>query len=159
MLLDQEHRLGASITRSPLVVNVVSAESTNRNDKKKTLLIWQICTKKGHSTLNYYNCFILIHRGFRQPTLITGHLPHLLRRSFAMTSDRVILWFPDLGATNHIMPDSNYITSSMILTADGVRCKSLVYVQRNNLKLNDILLVPSANKNLLSVHKLCQDNN
>lgn len=136
-------QLGVSITRLPLVVNVASVESKNRDDKKNTLLIFQICTKKGHSTLNYYHRFNSSRFPTNNNNCRLSSTTSQVSVKVTTTSDCVTLWYPNSRATHHITHHSDYITSSCqgggkstILTADGSPLliemfgNSLVFVQR-----------------------------
>lgn len=81
------------------------------------------------------------------------------------------MWYPDSGVTNHVTTnvvnihtlDSSPSTSG-ILTANGNRVSvensghSSFLVGRNILKLDKILHVPDVKKNLISVKRLCHDN-
>lgn len=80
--------------------------------------------------------------------------------------------YVDSGATHHLTADasniasaSSYGGSESVTTANGEGMQihktgsSLVQVPNNNFTLKDILHVPLASQNLISVHKFTRDNN
>jgi histone deacetylase 1/2 len=80
-------------------------------------------------------------------------------------------WYYDTGATEHLTGQLNKLSThdtyhwqDCVRTADGSGMHishighSTVHTPHNTFKLNDILHVPSASKNLLSVHKFTLDN-
>ncbi|KAL3597124.1 hypothetical protein D5086_008761 [Populus alba] len=82
------------------------------------------------------------------------------------------VWLTDSGATNHMTVDVNnltlaspYPTADTIHTANGEGLtishvgQSIINSSMSSLKLNSMLLVPQITQNLLSVHRLCLDNN
>ncbi|KAM1354495.1 hypothetical protein PS2_028626 [Malus domestica] len=82
------------------------------------------------------------------------------------------VWLTDSGATNHMTADlSNlslatpYPSTEMIETANGEGLSvshvgsSVLQTSAHKLKLNSVLCVPKLTQNLLSVHRLCLDNN
>lgn len=82
------------------------------------------------------------------------------------------IWYPDTGATTHIVGTGKLIQhfspiqgNSVVLVANGQLMpvvKSGNFIAKTNQKeliLDNMLLVPSASKNLLSVQRLCADNN
>lgn len=79
--------------------------------------------------------------------------------------------YPDSGATNHITTDPGNITTHIgtegnvsITIANGSPLPitnsgySVFTLQDNDFRMNNILLVPNATKNLMSVKCLCLDN-
>jgi hypothetical protein len=81
-------------------------------------------------------------------------------------------WCTDTGATDHITSELNKLTmrekyggSDQVHTASGSGMpishigQSTIHTQDRDLVLKDVLHVPSASKNLLSVHKFTYDNN
>lgn len=90
-----------------------------------------------------------------------------------MPSDSQV-WYPDSGATHHITLDpqhltqySNYAGSEQVHMGNGqgLTISSIGTSQFSSpfnsvvvLKLNDLLLVPSITKNLVSVSKFAKDN-
>lgn len=81
-------------------------------------------------------------------------------------------WYTDNGSTDHITSELEKITihdkyngQDQIHTANGSGMKissnghSILHTPQKDLHLNNILHVPSARKNLVSVHRLASDNN
>ncbi|KAM1292162.1 hypothetical protein ACFX2H_018990 [Malus domestica] len=82
------------------------------------------------------------------------------------------IWLTDSGATNHMTADfSNlsmatpYPSNETVQTANGEGLQishigsSIIPTPVQPLKLNSILYVPRLSHNLLSVHRICLDNN
>jgi histone deacetylase 1/2 len=82
------------------------------------------------------------------------------------------VWLTDSGATNHMTADLNnltlaspYPTADTIYTANGEGLtvshvgQSIINSSMSSFKLDSVLLVPQLTQNLLSVHRLCLDNN
>jgi hypothetical protein len=80
-------------------------------------------------------------------------------------------WYTDTGATDHITSELEKLTArdkyhgnDQIHTANGAGMEikhighSIVHTPSRNLHLKNILHVPTATKNLVSVHKLAKDN-
>jgi histone deacetylase 1/2 len=80
-------------------------------------------------------------------------------------------WYTDTGATDHITAElsklsthDKYQGQDRVCTAEGTGMHishighSVLCTPHNSFKLNNILHVPSASKNLLSVHKFTLDN-
>ncbi|KAK2420319.1 putative mitochondrial protein [Trifolium repens] len=84
-------------------------------------------------------------------------------------------WYPDSGASHHVTPDASNLSdaaslpgSDQVLMGNGQGLTinsigSMCFTSQTNLKtsltLNNLLLVPSITKNLMSVSKFAQDNN
>ncbi|KAB2595380.1 hypothetical protein D8674_030830 [Pyrus ussuriensis x Pyrus communis] len=81
-------------------------------------------------------------------------------------------WLADSGASNHMTADlqnlslaSPYPTTELVQTANGEGLtvshigSSVIKPSTYPIKLNSVLYVPQLTHNLLSVHKLCLDNN
>jgi hypothetical protein len=81
-------------------------------------------------------------------------------------------WYSDSGAMDHITGELHKLTTQekykgrdRVHTADGNGMVishtgySKLHTPHSTLHLHDILYVPNASKNLLSVHKLCLNNN
>ncbi|KAM1762795.1 hypothetical protein ACFX12_005393 [Malus domestica] len=82
------------------------------------------------------------------------------------------VWITDSGATNHMTADfsnlslaSPYPTNEVIQTANGEGLhvshigNAVIKPSMHPIKLNSVLYVPKLSQNLLSVHKICLDNN
>jgi hypothetical protein len=81
-------------------------------------------------------------------------------------------WYMDSGATDHIMSELNklairdkYNGAEKVHTTSGSSmeishtCKSFSHTPTHTFKLCNILHVPKAIKNLLSIHSFALDNN
>lgn len=82
------------------------------------------------------------------------------------------VWLTDSGATNHMTADlanlslaSPYPSTETIHTANGEGLTvshighSTLHSSISPIKLHSVLCVPQITQNLLSVHRLCLDNN
>jgi hypothetical protein len=80
-------------------------------------------------------------------------------------------WYPDTGATEHITSELNklliankYHGQDKVHTADGTGMEishigdSILSTPHGSFKLKNILHIPNASKNLLSVHRFTLDN-
>ena len=80
-------------------------------------------------------------------------------------------WYVDSGSTDHITGELEKLTvrdkyngADQVHTASGAGMKidqtghSVVHTPGQDLFLNNVLYVPKANKNLVSVHRLAKDN-
>lgn len=78
-------------------------------------------------------------------------------------------WYFDSGASHHVASSSTHLDSyipgnSSLFTCTGARTPvtgigtATLYTPHSSLRLKDILVVPAATKNLLSVQKLTRDN-
>ncbi|KAM1026446.1 hypothetical protein ACFX2C_039460 [Malus domestica] len=101
------------------------------------------------------------------PTSPSSHMG-----SVASTSQSPQVWLTDSGATTHMTADLNnlslaspYPSNEVVQTANGEGLRvshigsSILNTSKNPITLNSILYVPKLTQNLLSVHKLCLDNN
>lgn len=81
-------------------------------------------------------------------------------------------WYADTGATDHLTNDLDKLTmkepyrgKNHVQAANGAGMRithishSTIPTSSHPLRLNDILHVPSVSRNLLSVKKICHDNN
>ncbi|PHT77498.1 hypothetical protein T459_21020 [Capsicum annuum] len=81
-------------------------------------------------------------------------------------------WYPDSGASEHMTPDPSTLTShtpysgsSQVIVADGTLLpikyigSSTLSTTSKPLLLKNLLYVSSLTKTLLSIQRLCDDNN
>lgn len=130
----------------------------------------QIFLKKGHIVISCFNC----HNENHFPTMVEKR-PHYHPRSGYAGNKPVnstnAVWYPDFGPTDHVTTNAvniQKIDSSPstlgILTANGnhVPPKHSGYssfsVGGNVVKLDKILHVPDVKKNLISIKRMCCDN-
>lgn len=111
----------------------------------------QICRKTGHET---FDCWHRFEQSFTQPQANT-------------TSTAQNGWLLDFGATNHITNNLNNLTmasdytgtdSLIIDNGKGFKIAQVGNATLNSLSLPNTLYVPSKHTNLISVAKLCRDN-
>jgi len=107
-----------------------------------------------------------------QPTMQAMHTMLHPAPSASNSSGSSQVWLTDSGATNHMTADLNnltlaspYPTADTIHTANGEGLtvshvgQSIINSSMSSFKLDSVLLVPQLTQNLLSVHRLCLDNN
>jgi histone deacetylase 1/2 len=122
--------------------------------------ICQVCFKTGHTAIDCW------HR-FDENYVPEEH--HIAAAMSLYSSDQN--WYMDSGATDNITSDleklavrDKYHGGDQIHTTSGAGMEikhighSLVHTPTRNLHLNNILHVPKAAKNLVSVHRLTKDN-
>lgn len=121
----------------------------------------QVCFKDGHTTTECWHRF--------DP----DYVPNNRSASAAMNNYGVDSnWYTDTGATDHITGELNKLAipdvchgTDQIKTTSGAGMtinhigQAVVPTLSHNLHLNNVLHVPNACKNLVSVHRLASDNN
>lgn len=131
--------------------------SNNSSDERP---VCQVCFKKGHTAARCW------HR-FEEDFVLDEKLAGAATNSYHVDTN----WYTDTGATDHITGEleklsirEKYAGGDQIHTASGSGMtishigQSTVNTPNRNLHLNDVLYVPQAKKNLVSVHKLTSDN-
>jgi len=123
----------------------------------------QLCGKEGHTVLRCYKHFDASYQG-----------PSDVKSASAATSSSYGIdtnWYSDSGSTDHITGDleklsvrDKYRGGDQFHAANGSGMEidqighSVVRTPNKNLILDNVLYVPQASKNLVSVHKLARDN-
>jgi histone deacetylase 1/2 len=123
----------------------------------------QLCGIEGHTVLRCRRCFDVSFTGQTKKRSAST------ATNFCYGVDTN--WYTDTGATDHITGELDKLTvrdkyhgNDQVHTAsgEGMRIshvgKSLVHTPRRDLLLNNVLYIPEANKNLVSVHRLTSDN-
>lgn len=172
LLLDQDVQMNASLIVTLSVNFVTTVEKNWSFDIKADYC--QICTRKGHLTLNCYNrlnvkkfppqykCRLTASRASSNTPLVnTVTPPH----------DLISLQYPNFKVTTHITPTHGNVRHQQspsdqltILAANGNQMAisytntSKFTVGKHEFLVDDFLVVPSATKNLLSVHHLYSDH-
>jgi hypothetical protein len=116
-----------------------------------------LCGKEGHTVLHCYKRF---DRDFTDP-------PEKFASSVITSYGIDTNWYSDTGARDHITGELEKLTmkekyhgGDQVHVANGSSTKidqigrSIVCTPNTDMFLNDVLYVPQASKNLLSVHKL-----
>ena len=127
-------------------------------------MMCQICSRSGHSAIN---CFK------RLDTINSAPTNHNAIANLASVDNTIGdgSWYPDSGATHHITNDMANLNISTpyngfdtLAVGNGaglpithVRATNL-HTESGILPLQNVLLVPSISKNLLSVSRFCCDN-
>jgi hypothetical protein len=120
-----------------------------------------VCFKEGHNATSYWHHFDENYIPEEKHTNTTTH-------RYGVDSN----WYVDTGTTDHITREldklviyDKYNGTDQIHTASGAGMninrigKAIVSTLNCNLHLNNVLYVPNAQKNLVSVHRLAADNN
>jgi len=137
--------------------------SGGRGSDSSERTVCQLCRKEGHTVLCCYKRFDASYQG-----------PSDAKSASAATTSSYGIdtnWYSDSGSTDHITGDleklsvrDKYHGGDQVHTANdsGMEIdqigRSLVRTPSKNLVLNNVLYVPQASKNLVSVHKLARDN-
>jgi histone deacetylase 1/2 len=121
----------------------------------------QVCLKEGHNTASCW------HR-FDADYVLDEKLANTVVHRYGVDSN----WYTDTGATDHITSEldklvihDKYNGNDQIRTASGAGMninhvgKAIISTPNCNLYLNNVLHVPNAKKNLVSVHRVAADNN
>ncbi|KAJ3705686.1 hypothetical protein LUZ61_009391 [Rhynchospora tenuis] len=142
----------------------------------------QICTKWGHPAYKCHHRFDLAFNGptplpnsssssqSQQPQQTTQ--PHQALVAEPSMTSPTAAWFMDSGATTHVTPDLNNLSSSQVYTGTDqvhmgngkgltISHSGVAYITTSDtqLVLNNVLCVPQLTKNLLSISQLLKDNN
>jgi hypothetical protein len=119
-----------------------------------------VCFKEGHNATNCWHRFDADYVPDEKNANATLH-------AYSVDSN----WYTDTRATDHITSEldklvvhDKYNGTDQIRTASGVGMninrigKAIVSTPNFNLKLNNVLHVPHAKQNLVSIHRLAADN-
>jgi hypothetical protein len=137
----------------------------NFSNHSPNRLIYQICQKPGHLTLDCYNRMNYSYQGCHPPTKLAA------MASAPSSSPSTNCWISDIDATDHFTLDlANLLDSSLyndpqlVSVGNGQQLpiphidNAQLYNSSYLFKLRNILRVPSMASNLLSVNKFCRDN-
>ncbi|KFL89552.1 hypothetical protein AmDm5_1575 [Acetobacter malorum] len=127
----------------------------------------QICWKFGHSALQCYHRANFSYQGRSPPSTLT-----VMHANYQPSAPLDQFWVADTGATSHMTSDLTNLTQATpflgadtITTASGSGLpishtgSSFLHVPQYAFQLKDILHVPQISQHLLSMYKLCKDNN
>jgi hypothetical protein len=133
--------------------------NTGGGDKKQRC---QLCFKLGHTVITCWHRFD------------ADFVPDTNRSAAAATTTHgggEPIWYTDTGATDHITGELDKLTmhdryngTDQIRTASGAGMdikhvgNSVIHTPNRDLHLNNVLHVPQAAKNLVSVHRFTRDN-
>ncbi|GAA0159080.1 hypothetical protein LIER_15949 [Lithospermum erythrorhizon] len=116
----------------------------------------QIYQAFNHSALECINRF---NHSFTSSNL------HKSLAAMHFVDDAGSTWYPDSGALAHITGNPKLLTSltpfygsTTVMVGNGNKLP-ITHTTLHNLQLNNVLLVTALKKNLISIQKLCQDNN
>ena len=122
----------------------------------------QLCKKEGHSVVD---CWHRYEEDFVPPEDKSANA--VSNGNYGVDSN----WYTDTGATDHITGEldklvirDRYTGGEQVHTASGSGMniahvgRVICHTPERNLMLNNVLHVPKATKNLVSVHKLASDN-
>jgi GAG-pre-integrase domain len=129
----------------------------------------QICYKWGHTALKCYHRFDVSYIG--TPSSAQSTSPHALLVEPSASAVPTSTWFLDSGASTHVTPDINNLSSSQpYLGVDKVHMgngsglsishtgTTSIPHSSGTLHLGNVLCVPHLTKNLLSIAQLLKDN-
>jgi len=139
----------------------------SRNHGSSTSVTCQVCFKPGHSVRQCYHRFDLSYQDQRHPR----NQPQAMVVARYHTADNK--WHPDTRATHNLTNNANNIhllneddnSQDHIQVANGAVLKiihsgtSTFSYPSKSFMLKQILCVPEIQKNLLSVHHFCLNNN
>jgi hypothetical protein len=133
--------------------------STSHNHHSYSDVPCQVCFKKNHTTAE---CWHKFDENYVPDQRFAG-----VAASYGVDTN----WYADTGATDHITRELDKLTmkekytgeeqihmasrSSMEISHIG---HTTVYTPRRDIHLNNILYVPETTKNLVSIHRLVEDN-
>eukprot|EP00261_Vitis_vinifera_P036785 XP_019078028.1 PREDICTED: dr1-associated corepressor homolog [Vitis vinifera] len=124
----------------------------------------QVCGKYGHIAINCYHRFDQTY----QPTM-NNHLAAMVATPSIVGDES---WYMDTEATHHLTPNLNklnshtqFVGSDKVMVGNGNRLNisnighSTISSASRSLNLKNILHVPQPTTNLISVNRLCTNNN
>lgn len=128
-----------------------------------------LCERHGHTVLT---CFHRFDRNFQPPSAQNHGAPSSFSPQAMYATPHTVTdpaWYFDSGATHHVTPHSAHLDhftpgNMSLYTCTGDKTPvtgigtAALHSSCANLLLKDVLVVPAATKNLLSVHRLAKDN-
>ena len=144
-----------------------NAFSYTKNDTyNSSAIVCQVCGKHGHSARKCYHRFDLTYQHSSSPS---HKQAFIAANNGGWEND----WHADTGATHHITHDmanlnlksDDYTGTYQLQVGNGQGLHisktgtSSLHASSHSFVLNQVLLVPQIQKNLLSVQKFCTDNN
>ena len=133
----------------------------------------QICGKNGHTALDCYHRMNFAYQGRHAPSKLASMAASAMTATANSASSHSSSWLTDTGCSDHVTPD----LSQLSLTSQATNGQESVTVGNGQelpvthvgngklqtsshcFRLDNILRVPNLASNLLSVHKLCLQNN
>uniref|UniRef100_A0A2N9FTU5 Integrase catalytic domain-containing protein n=1 Tax=Fagus sylvatica TaxID=28930 RepID=A0A2N9FTU5_FAGSY len=128
----------------------------------------QICWKMGHYAIDCYNRMNFAYQG-KNPTTKLAAMASASNLHYTQGAET---WLTDTGATDHITANANnlspqapYQGQEQVSVGNGQNLpiqnigNSQLHTKYHKFQLRNVLHVPKIASNLLSVHKLCLDNN
>ncbi|KAK4276114.1 hypothetical protein QN277_019103 [Acacia crassicarpa] len=148
------------------------SRSTSSASSTRSAVQCQICKKNGHEARS---CWYRYDDDFQSLNISDNNGAQKSQSANLVSTDSVVDpdWYLDSGATTHVTHDESNIPEKSgirkhdsISVGDGfdlsVNCSgnsSVSVSPTASLHLSDVLHVPSMSKNLLSIYRLCLDNN
>jgi hypothetical protein len=128
----------------------------------------QICWKMGHYAIDCYHRMNFAYQG-KNPTTKLAAMASASNLHYTQNAET---WLTDTGATDHITANANnlspqapYQGQEQVSVGNGQNLpiqnigNSQLHTKYHQFQLRNVLHVPRIASNLLSVHKLCLDNN
>ena len=139
----------------------------NQNSSQSGRPICQICGKSGHSALDCYHRMDFTYQGKHPP----AKLASMVANAAQVHSSNA--WLTDTGCSDHVTPNLSQLSimqqpiqGSEAVTVGNGQDLPVTHIGNGELqtlthtfRLDNILRVPDLTSNLLSVHKLCLQNN
>ena len=160
-----------SYAKNNPVIAAPEQANTAINNKKQTCTH---CKRRGHKVAD---CRAVNHTCTRcnttghferrckaeRPKARNTHATHYAFEASQSTENSKNLWIVDTGATSsispHVVPTSR-TNCDTVTMADGTQIPATGYGQVDiGIKISNVLCVPSAHRNLLSIGKACDDGN
>lgn len=143
--------------------------TTNAVQSSSSILVCQICEKRGHSALSCFHH----HNEQHFPSNVDKSRQRFHYNNKASTTKESpaanVIWYPDSGVSVHVNSDPHCIqkshqSSKSLTVANGNRLRfnqtgsSNFLLANKFIHLKEILLAPFISKNLLSLSKFCLHN-
>lgn len=153
--------------RGHTAVNCFYRNNNPQNNASSSIVECQICGKKGHAALDCFHRSNYAYQGQAPPQTLTAMNAHA-----AHNFGNADFWIADTGATHHMTPDMRNLTTATpfetnakitVGSGEGLDIThigtSYIGSPSHPLQLKNVLLVPKLAANLLSLNRLCYDNN
>jgi hypothetical protein len=141
--------------------------STSQNSRPTC----QICGKPGHVALDCFHRINFAYQGQHLPAKLAAIASINMSNAISALASNQSYWISDTGATDHFTPDITHIpdchayTGNDCVTIGNGQSLPITHTGNSQLRasshpfhLHKVLHVPSMSSSLLSVYRLCKDN-
>lgn len=142
-------------------------QESRHHDSRRRRPQCQLCNKPGHEAIDCWQRGNQVDFPSRRPNpRDTQKQAHMAEFNSPSTIDPS--WYFDTGATDHVSPDVRKVATSedysgtdklQVGNGNQLSISHIGSCSLHNLKLPNVVIAPRLTKHLISVFKLCRDNN